>query len=283
MTKLPNPIADMHVVVDLAGERRAVTIAAELAGRLSAHLTGLALALEPLVPAYAMAAPIPTDFVVAVGEQAIADAAAAAAAFETAARDADVRFEARTLISIAGEGFMRAAGELRLSDLVVVGQDDPDRPEPMRSPLIESILFEAAAPALVIPYAGVSRLKTARAIVAWDGSAPAARAMRAAMPLLQLADEVKVVTVTEQEKRSAAALGVDIGAHLARHGLKVDVRRMDNSVGNIAACLLNYAADEGSDWMVMGAYGHSRMRELLLGGATRDILASMTLPVLMTH
>ncbi|MEX0852276.1 MAG: universal stress protein [Bauldia sp.] len=283
MKKSTSSIADMHVVVDLAGKRRPVAIAADLAARLDAHLTGLALAVEPLIPVYTMAAPVPTDFIVMAREQALADAAAAAAAFARTATTAGIPFETRTVESIAGEGFIGAVRDLRLTDLVVVGQDDPDRPEPLRQPLIEAVLFEAVAPALIIPYAGVTEFKTARALIAWDGSAPATRAVRAALPLLQFADEVIVVIVAEAQKWKNGAPGADIGVHLARHGLKVEVKRVDNAIGDVAACLLNFAADEAGDWMVMGAYGHSRMRELLLGGATRGVLASMTLPILMAH
>ncbi len=283
MKKSASAISDMHVIVDLAGERRAATIAADLASRLDAHLTGLAVAFEPLIPAYSMAAPVPTDFIVAARENAIADARAAGAAFEKIAAAAGVPFETLTLESVAGEGFMGAIHDLRLADLVVVGQDNPDQPEPMRPALIESILFDAAAPTLIIPYTGVTELKTGRAIVAWDGSAPAARAVRAALPLLQFADDVLVVIVEEASKWRAGAPGADIGTHLARHGLGVEVKRVANTIGDVASSLLNFAADEAGDWMVMGAYGHSRVRELLLGGATRTVLASMTLPVLMAH
>jgi nucleotide-binding universal stress UspA family protein len=107
--------------------------------------------------------------------------------------------------------------------------------------------------------------------------------VRAALPLLQFAEEVMVVMVAEARKWEGGAPGADIGAHLARHGLKVEIKRVDNAVGDVGVTLLNFAADEAGDWMVMGAYGHSRMRELLLGGATRGVLASMTLPILMAH
>jgi len=283
MNKSASAISDMHVVVDIAGERRPAAIAADLANRFGAHLTGLALAFEPLIPAYTMSAPIPTDFIVAARENAIADARAAGAAFEKIAEGAGVPFETLMLESVAGEGFMGAVRDLRTTDLVVVGQDNPDRPEPMRGALIEAILFEAAAPTLIVPYTGVTAFKPGRAIVAWDGSAPAARAVRAALPLLALADEVLVVMVEETGKWREGAPGADIGTHLARHGLNVEVKRVDNAVGSVSASLLNFAADETGDWMVMGAYGHSRMRELFLGGATRGILASMTVPILMAH
>jgi len=283
MPKSAHSLSDMHVIVDIGGDRRSAAIAADLAATSGAHLTGIVIALEPLVPVYTMAAPIPTDFIVAAREAAIAEAKAASGAFEKLAGAAGARVETIVLASIAGEGFTQAVRSLRLTDLAVVGQDDPDRPEPMRQAVIEAMLFDAAAPTLVIPYAGVDTLRTSRAIVAWDGGAQAARAVRAALPLLVLAEHVLVVTVEEPSKWGDDVPGADIATHLARHGLDVEVRRLANGAGNVASTLLNACADEAADWMVMGAYGHSRWREFMLGGATRDVLAAMTVPVLMAH
>jgi nucleotide-binding universal stress UspA family protein len=274
-------IADMHVIVDREGERRPARIAADLAARLDAHLTGIAIAFEPTVPVYAMPAAIPAEMIVAARERAIAEAETTAAAFRAIATAAGVPLDTRTHESLGGEGVAGIAGALALSDLVVVGQVDPDRPDPLRRVLIESILFHARAPALLIPYTGVTGFRTGRAMVAWDGGGTAAAAVRAAMPLLTMADEVLAVIVAEAGKSEMP--GADIGAYLARHGLKVQARAMDVAGGSVASALLNFAADEGADWLVMGAYGHSRLREFLLGGTTREILASMTLPVLMAH
>jgi len=283
MKKSSHAIQDMHVLADIAGERRSATIAADLAARMDAHLTGLVLSVEPLVPLYPMAAPVPTDFIVAAREAAVADAKAAATAFEKIAGGAGATFETVTLMSIAGEGFAEAVRSLRLSDLAVVGQEDPDHPEPMRKAVIEAMLFDAAVPTLVIPYTGVERFAAARAVVAWDGSAPAATAVRVALPLLARSERVLVVTVEEPSKWTDDVPGADIATHLARHGVDVEVKRITDTAAGVAPMLLNVCADEAADWMVMGAYGHARWREFLLGGATRGVLESMTVPVLMAH
>jgi nucleotide-binding universal stress UspA family protein len=283
MKKPTSAIADMHVVVDLAGNRPATTVAAALARQLDAHLTGVTLAFEPLIPVYPMAAPIPTDLIVAAREAALRDAKDATAAFETVAKRVGVPFESRTFETIAGEGFGELAEACRLSDLVVVGQDNPDRQEWFRPVVIETLLFDAAAPTLVVPYAGVNELKFDRVIVAWDGGAQAARALRAAMPLLAMAKSITVLIVAEESKWATGVPGADIADHLARHGLRVEVQRLDNPVHDISSMLLNTAAEIDVDWIVMGAYGHSRVRQMFLGGVTRGILEAATVPVLLAH
>src|SRR4051812_5683299 len=156
MNKPTTAIADMHVIADLHGKRHATTFAVTVARRLGAHLSGLALSFEPLIPVYPMAAPIPTDYIVQSRETALADAEAAARAFEGVAKGAGLQFETRTLVSIAGEGFEDVVEACRLSDLVVVGQTDPDNPEPLRAQLGEALLFDAAAATVLVPYAGES-------------------------------------------------------------------------------------------------------------------------------
>ena len=283
MKNAVSTINDMHVIVDLDGERRATVIAADIARQLDAHLTGMALAFEPIVPVYTMTTPLPTDLIVAAHDQAVNDAKAAAAAFEKAASAAGIQYAARTSELVGGEGFESVTRGLAISDLVVVGQQNPDRPEPMREALIEAILFQAGAPALIIPYAGVKVFNPGRAIVAWDASAAAAHSVRAALPLLSLSKEVVVVIVREAHKSATELAGADIATHLARHNLHVEVREIENSTGDVGQTILSFAADETADWLVMGAYGHSRLREFFLGGATRGILSSMTVPVLMAH
>ena len=126
-------------------------------------------------------------------------------------------------------------------------------------------------------------LKLDRVMVCWDGSWVAARAIGDAMPLLQRAGRVEVVIVTKERGKQDQIEGADMGAHLARHGLNVEVKRIPTGDIDVAAMLLSHAADEGIDFIVMGGYGHSRLREFVLGGVTRSILQSMTAPVLMSH
>jgi nucleotide-binding universal stress UspA family protein len=120
-------------------------------------------------------------------------------------------------------------------------------------------------------------------MVCWDGSRNAARAVGDAMPLLARAKAVEVVIVASEAGKSDELPGADIAHHLARHGLKVELQRIVSPGLDVANTILSHAADAGTDFIVMGGYGHSRMRELVLGGATRGILTSMTVPTLMSH
>lgn len=273
-------IKDILTVIDLAGKQRTAQAALELAQRTGAHATGLAVAFEPVVPGF-IAAPMPPDYIEIARTQALKAANDAGAAFNEMARKAGVNAEVRTAEMITGGASDPVVSHCRLTDLVVIGQENPDEPEPMREMLIESILFEAGVPVMVVPYIG-GGLPMKNVLVAWDGSPTASRAVHAALPLLQMAEKVTVMIV-ETGRRSAGEPGTDIATYLARHGLDVTIDVVPRPQTGVADAILNYVSDKGIDMIAMGGYGHSRMREFLFGGATRDILASMTVPVLMAH
>jgi nucleotide-binding universal stress UspA family protein len=119
--------------------------------------------------------------------------------------------------------------------------------------------------------------------VCWDGSRTATRAIADSLPFLARAKAIDVIIVTDGGAKSDEISGADIGRHLARHGLKIDIKRIVAPDVDVPNTILSYAADCSADFLVMGGYGHSRLREFVLGGATRGILTSMTLPVLMSH
>ena len=174
----------------------------------------------------------------------------------------------------------------RYIDLTILGQLDPDRGEAEiidRRP--EQVALASGHPVLVVPYAGRFENVGRRVVVGWSATREAARAVNDAMPLLMAADVVNVLTIDAHEApRGHGALpGADISLHLARHGVKATIEQTVSGDLSVGDTLLSRAADLGADLLVMGAYGHSRLRELLLGGATRTLLRSMTLPVLMSH
>ncbi len=119
-------------------------------------------------------------------------------------------------------------------------------------------------------------------MICWD-SRPAVRAIADAMPLLELAGRVEVVIDDNERGKQDEVEGADMGRHLARHGLNVEVKRITRGEIDVANTLLSHAADSGTDLVVMGGYGHSRLREFVLGGVTHSMLRSMTVPVLMSH
>lgn len=273
-------IRDVLVIVDAGGKRPSLSLASDLALAFDAHLTGLALVREMIGPAFAMA-PIPSELIVAARESALEEAGIARAAFEEAARRSGRPFATFT-VNMLLDGFPDILRYCRLTDIVAITQDDPDRPEPGRLALLETIVFESGVPAIVVPHSWQRGLVCERVLVAWDGSATAARAVHAALPLLAKASEITVLIV-DANARMAEESGFDIGDYLARHGLKVEIARAKRGEVSVVDKLLNFVADKGIDLVVMGAYGHSRLREMVFGGATNDILSELTVPVLLAH
>ena len=175
--------------------------------------------------------------------------------------------------------------QARYCDLVIIGQTDLSAPSPTVMPdFPESVLLNCGRPVLIVPYAGHFKTVGQRAMIAWDASTQAARAVTAAIPLLSRAKiaEIVVFNPERDSARHGEQAGADIALYVARHGVKVNISKYEvpTDIGN---ALLSQAADAGSDLLVMGGYGHSRFREILLGGATKTVLATMTLPVLMSH
>ena len=153
----------------------------------------------------------------------------------------------------------------------------------MEEIIAETTLFESGRPMIMVPYIQKAPLKLDNVMVCWDGSRPAARAIADAMPLLAKAGSVEIVIITNERGKQDEIEGADMGQHLARHGLKVDVHRMTGGSIDVADALLSHVADSGADFMVMGGYGHSRLREFVLGGVTHSIFRSMTVPALLSH
>jgi nucleotide-binding universal stress UspA family protein len=168
----------------------------------------------------------------------------------------------------------------RLYDLTVVLQPEAEVAS-YDNTLPQEILFEAGGPVLFIPYTFKGPLRMSNIGIAWDGSRLAARAMRDAMPFLRNAENVTLITVNDTAHRETSAQALQ--AHLTHQGLRVTVSRSFAAPADIQPMLLSIAADTGLDLIVMGGYGHSRLKERILGGVTRGMLESMTVPTLMSH
>ncbi len=178
------------------------------------------------------------------------------------------------------------AAALRTADLAVMGQAEPAADgSAVRRDLLEDVLMTAGRPVLAVPYAGSFGAAFRTVLVAWNGSREAARAMNDALPLLVRAESVTVLSVQgRREVEREDVPGADAAEHLARHGVPASAARVSREGGTSDAdAILNYAADIGADLLVAGCYGHSRARELVLGGVSRGLLEAMTLPVLMSH
>jgi nucleotide-binding universal stress UspA family protein len=276
------PIKDILTVLDLAGDQPAAKYALEFGRNYDAHVTGLAVSFEPVVPAFA-AAPMPVDYLQAAHDQAVAAANEAKKEFDELARLAAVNSESRLAEILTGGPLENVLVHCRPTDLVVIGQSNPDQPEPMRELLIETILFESGVPVLLVPYIGSTAFQPQNVLVGWDGSSTATRAIHAALPVLEKAANITVLVVEKKSSRENGQPGAEVANYLARHNMNVTIEVITNPQTGIGDTVLNYVSDNGNDLVVMGGYGHSRMREFLFGGATKEILEAMTVPVLMAH
>ncbi|HZC57935.1 MAG TPA: universal stress protein [Xanthobacteraceae bacterium] len=255
--------------------------AVSIASALNAHLAGVAFVYDPIVPVSATGY-IPAEIIEQQQANNETDAKAAITRFAAATGRAGLSAEPLSItasLAGAGEQFGRIA---RRFDLSIVGQADPESGS-IEDIIAETTLFESGRPMIVVPYIQKGPLKLDKVMVCWDGSRQAARAIGDAMPLLTKAGRVEVTIIANEPGKQDEIEGVDMGQHLARHGLKIDVQRIPGGDIHVADALLSHAADSSADFMVMGGYGHSRLREFVLGGVTRSIFRSMTIPALMSH
>lgn len=272
------------IVVSLStgdGREVAGSYAVSVAEAFEAHVLAIAFALEPVIPPTFVGG-FPADLIEAQRAEGEKSARGAITGFEQAARRAGVSAQSHvftTSLAGAADTFGRIA---RRFDLCVVQQAEPDKVAP-EDLIIEGALFESGRPVIVVPYIQRGGLKLDRVMLCWDGSRNAARAIADSMPLLAKAKAVDVVIVASEAPKSDELPGADMAEHLARHGLKVDIKRIVSKETDVASTILSHAADTSADFIVMGGYGHSRLREFVLGGATRGILGAMTVPVLMSH
>ena len=173
----------------------------------------------------------------------------------------------------------------RYADLIVLGQYDEDAANDVTPDFIGRVIMGSGRPVLVMPYTGEVASVGRRPMVAWNASREAARAVSAAMPLLRAAEEVQVTTFNARGGRGGHGdvPGADIAAFLARHGVKANVSGSTSREVDVGNQILSRADDFNADLIVMGGYGHSRAFEFVMGGATRTLLESMTVPVLFAH
>jgi nucleotide-binding universal stress UspA family protein len=206
-----------------------------------------------------------------------------AASFEQQARELGIAsFESVVSEDEAGGGVGMLA---RYCDLVVVGQTSRDEPSPAVLPdFPEYLVMHAGRPVLIVPYNGDFTGAGKRIVVAWDASREAVRAVHDALPLLKRAEEVHIALFNPQSfvQNADSRSGDDLAEFLARHQIPAEISAHQTHV-DVGNALLSLAKDLNRDMIIMGAYGHSRFREMIMGGVTRTVLASMTVPILMSH
>ena len=258
-------------------------VAVGLARRFDAHLVGLYTSPQFEPPILFNDGSALGPYYAAFEESAKTDQAAARAAFDKAIKSAGVSSEWRAVNGFPDTALVAAA---HYADLIVVGQADPGTTRTMPTPsnFAELVALSAAGPVMIVPHAGVRSAPGKTVLLCWKDTREAARAVSAALPLLKSAEKVIALAVGERESTGGhAEPGAELALWLARHGVKVTVRRDAAIGGDVGALILSCAADQGVDLIVMGIYGRSRLRELVLGGVSRTLLGGMTVPLLMAH
>jgi nucleotide-binding universal stress UspA family protein len=274
-------IKDVILNLELNKSRDSVRdYAITVARMFDAHLAGVAFAGGANVPGYLVPEFDPNRL---ADIQAKNEAAAHSAIerFEAAVKGSLLSVEHRLVTQRPPSDSFSAMA--RRYDLSIIMQSDAENWVD-NDILIEATLFESGRPVIVIPFIQKEGLKLDRIVCCWDGSRAAARAINDALPLLQEARAVELFIVADEKTGDGREIrGVEIGSHLARHGIKVEVEIVPTTGIDVANVILSRVADCSASMIVMGGFGHSRLREFILGGATRGVLTTMTVPVFISH
>ena len=273
-----------HIIVHIDSRKSCAArleLAIALARRFDANLTGLYVDSGLMLPAF-VDAPMPGQLLESLEQDRLTQVTEAREGFNRHTEQAGVRGEWRIAKGSVADSISLHA---RYADLLIVGQDDEASQGMGLGGLPDAMVLECARPVLIVPYIGAPTTAGKRVLVAWNGSREAVRAVNDAMPFLQCAEEVQVLSVNPRnsERTDVDLPGAEICLHLARHGVKAEAQQVTTSDIDVGNVLLSRAAGNQIDLIVMGAYGHSRFRELVLGGATKELLKHMTVPILMAH
>jgi nucleotide-binding universal stress UspA family protein len=255
-------------------------LSAELAARSSAHVTGLYVRRPFQAPAFSDAGPAMDSLYRTYENAAKADEALATAAFRDFIGGTSLSSEWRVTDGLAEE---IVAAHARYADLLIVGQSEPDDATTTPSDLAETVVIASERPVLIVPHIGVTKPPGKTVLLCWNGTREAARAATGALPILKKADKVIILLIDPRNDGDPQGPGGRVATWLARHGVKAVVKRDTAGDSDVGGVILSRAADQDADLVVMGLYGHSRMREWVLGGASRTLLASMTVPLLVAH
>ena len=261
-----------------------IELACRIAVQENAHLVGAATTGISQFIYQSAVVDMTGDYITGYIETLRQRAAAGLKSFDEVARRVGVSSVEQRLVDDETAGGISL--QARYSDLVVLGQTDPAEPSVVvGNDFPEFVVLHSGCPVLIVPYAGQFDNFGEKVLIAWDGSLEAKRAVHDAIPLLKRAVlvEVAVFNPSERPDTHGAQPGADIALYLARHDIRVDVRESVVPHEEIGAALLSRLADTGASLLVMGCFGHSRLREIMLGGVSRTILTSMTVPVLMSH
>ena len=274
-----------NILVHIPSERPArpvIDVAVALSIARRSHLDAVAVGYE-LMATIGMVAEGGGAAVAAVmgdeEERALQRANAALAVFEIEAKLAKIAYGVRSFAGVPAEAGETIGTLARLYDMTIVPQPDSSKAS-YDNDIPKEILFNSGGPMLMVPYIHKGPLDAQHVGIAWDGSRLAARAWRDALPFLMGAKAVTVIAVNEQVGEASSDRLV---SHLTRRGIAAKVQRLTADRGNIQGAILSIAAESNMGLLVMGGYGHSRLHERILGGVTRSMFDTMTVPVLMSH
>lgn len=249
-----------------------------LAARLDSHVVGVHAEALPMPMTTGMGFP-DADFITTASEINRKRAAELETRFSAQCAHSAVASEWRAVESFSGDSAVAARAAARTADLVVASEADPK--EMTHSADLDALLYDTGRPVLLVPLAGMKEGPFTKVLVAWSGTREAARAAFDALPFIMEADETIVVTVDAGEELSSSAS--QLAAALARHGAHVSVSALKSNGHSVADVIASQVALSGADLLVMGAYGHSRLREFLFGGVTRSVLEHMPVATFMSR
>ncbi len=254
--------------------------AVNFAGEQGAHLTGLCVVDLPTIPGY-VEADLPDEILERYRQSNLERARRVEAEFSEACETRGLKWAWHC---IEGEAATAVLLNGRRVDLLVLA-GGARRTHIKSSEIADRVVLECGRPVLVVPAGPMPESAGSQVVLAWDGRREAVRAVHDARPLLRAADWVKVVAVIPRSRDSGhgEVPASDLCRHLAGHGIKAEPHSVNVSGHGVGETLLNWSADENANMIVMGAYGHSRWRELLLGGVTAHVLHEAQIPVLMSH
>ncbi len=269
---------------DTARAERLLGVATAHAKTHNAHLVGLAVIppyVSPVATEAGMAYPAFDDHRIAYAHV----VTKLEKLFTDTCRQNDLSCEWRTADAQFGTAAAQVIAHARSADLAVISQDNPDWSYTGFLEDAARVVMESGRPVLLVPNKGLHAMVANRALIAWNSRREAVRAAFDAIQLLPHGSDVTVLSIDTSSNPVVAGEipGVDLCTALARHGFKCEAANVHAPRGDAAEAILQEATARGAELIVMGAYGHTRMREFFLGGATRDILVRMDRPVLMAH
>jgi nucleotide-binding universal stress UspA family protein len=272
------------IVSDAKADEPAIALGEALAKQSNAHLAAAFLTPLPDEPLAYEPTVVAGVWAELLG-RARADAEAERKRVEERLKQAGQPYELRTAEALSRDLGRVAAVHARYADVAVMTRPPEGIGAELREEIIEGVLFHSGRPALVAPLGWTGTSIGKRVVIAWDASREATRALSEADDILEFSEAVTVVTIDAKPKMFGHGdqPGANIAGHLQRRGLPAEVKNVDSGGRSAASAILEEAKALGADLVVMGGYAHSRLRELVFGGATRELLRNATVPVLMAH